>query len=391
MILALLGFYVIRYILPANLRIDEIKTARADRGTVIRTVPAEGVVEPENEVLMRSPANSVIESIIKGPGSYVTPGELIMRIDPQPIISEIDRLEDQIEVKKNNLRKNHLSARSIKVDLDYNVEMKKLKIVSIKSELNDQEQLLEVGGISPAKFDQTKQELVIAEKDLDMILEKNSIRLQQLEAEEEGLMLQIEIQEKDLEEKREILQQMNIRANTAGIVLNTYGKEGEKVSAGELLVLKSDLSSYKVSGSIDEKFAEQIKTGREVIVRIDRNRLQGKVGTIKPIIENNKVLFDVYLEDSSHDKLIPNLRVDLEIVRARRDSVVRLPVGEAFNNSRFQDVFVIKSGKAVRTEVETGIKGSDYFEIKSGLTEGDEVIVSDITSFRHNKEVDILD
>ena len=391
LLLVLLSILFVRYIFPASLDQEDIKTARIERGDVIQTIPAEGIVEPENEVLLRSPANSVIKNIIKGPGSYVTPGEVIMVIDPQPIISDITKLEDQIEVKKNNLRRNRLNARSIKIDLDYNVEMKKLKIASIKSELADQEQLLAVGGISPAKYDQTKQELVIAEKDLEMILEKNSIRLKQLEAEEEGLQLQIEIQEKELEEKRKILEQMSIKANTAGIILNTYGKEGEKVSSGELLVSKSDLSSYKISGSIDEKFAESIKTGREVFIEVDSEIIKGKIGNIKPIIENNKVLFDVFLQNSSNSKLIPNMKVGLQIVRARRDSVLRVPAGEAFDNGGDQMVFVIKDEKAIRTDVKTGIKGNNYIEILSGLKEGDDIIISDISSFRHNKEIEISD
>ena len=74
-----------------------------------------------------------------------------------------------------------------KVDLDYNVQVKNLRIASLKSELADQEQLLEVGGISPARFEKTRQELELAEKDLFMLKEKNSIRLEQLEADEEGL------------------------------------------------------------------------------------------------------------------------------------------------------------------------------------------------------------
>ena len=102
------------------------------------------------------------------------------------------------EVITNNLEKNRLNAESIKADLSYNAETKKLKISSIKSTLVDQKQLLEVGGISQAKYDATKQELVLAEKELNLVKQKNAIKLAQLEAEEKGLILQIEMQQKEL-------------------------------------------------------------------------------------------------------------------------------------------------------------------------------------------------
>lgn len=382
-------YYVFRFIVPPTLGPGGYETAVVDRGLVMKTANAEGFVEPENEVLLRSPASSVIKKIFNEPGSYVDLGEVILILDPKPIEYEIENLEDQLAVKRNNLHKNRLNAQSIGVDLEYNVEMKKLKIASIKSELADQEQLLEVGGISTARYEKTKQELVFTEKDLEMILKKNSIRLRQLEAEEKGLLIQIKIQEKDLSEKKEILKKMVIRAPSAGIILNVYGKEGENKNIGQLLVMMSDLTSFKINGSTDEKFSDLVKTGKAVYAIVDRERLPGKIGNIKPLIEDNKIQFDVFLEESSHQKLMPNLKVNMLIVRTKKDSVLRIKIGTAFGNEEKMEVFVIESDKAVRKEIVTGLKGPDYMEIISGVREGDHLIISDISSFRHMKEVEI--
>ncbi|GAI27017.1 unnamed protein product, partial [marine sediment metagenome] len=215
---------------PPSIILSQYRTAEVDIGTVLRTVEAEGVVVPQSEVLLLSPASSIIKQIAKVPGSHVDAYQTILRLDPKPIQDEIASIEDQLEVKRNNLHRNRLNARSTRLDLDYNVEMKKLRITSLKSEVSDQEELLNVGGISPARFEKTKQELTLAEKELEMILSKNSIRLKQLEAEEQGLKLQIEIQEKELETKNENLSKTTVRAPSAGIVMSINGKEGEKVN-----------------------------------------------------------------------------------------------------------------------------------------------------------------
>ena len=215
---------------PPSIDLNYYRTAEVDIGTVFTTVEAEGIVEPENEVLLLSPATSIVKQIVQVPGSHVDPFQTILRLDPKPIEDEIASIEDQLEVKRNNLHRNRLTARSTRLDLDYNVEMKKLRIASLNSEVADQEELLEVGGISPAKFEKTKQELTLAEKELEMILSKNSIRLKQLEAEEQGLRLQIDIQEKELETKKENLSRTTVRAPSAGIIMSINGKEGEKVN-----------------------------------------------------------------------------------------------------------------------------------------------------------------
>lgn len=382
-------FYIVRYIMPTRLVAGEFRTSVVEYGDVVRIIDAEGIVEPENEVLLRSASNGVIKKILKVPGSHVKPGEIILIMDTEPIEKEIEDTEDQLGVMRNNLRKNRLTARSTRVDLDYNVEMKKLKIASIKSELSDQEQLLEVGGISPAKIAKTQQELVFAEKELETILEKNSIRLKQLEAEEEGLQLQIEIKEKELERKREILNDMIIRAPSSGIVLNVYGEEGKKFNSGDLLVQMSNMNSFKLTGSVDEKYADVVKTGGKVYAKLESVSLSGQIGRVKPVIENNKVSFDVFLAENNNPNLIPNMKVRLEVVTASRDSVLRIARGDAFSSEGEQHAFTINGNKAVRKEVKIGLVGTGFVELISGAEPGERLIVSDISSYRHLKEIEI--
>jgi HlyD family secretion protein len=358
-------------------------------GSVVSTELATGIVEPENEVLLLSPASSIILKIENGVGSKVQAGEAIIRLDPKPILNEIENIQDQLEMKKNNLEKTRLNARGIRVDLDYNIEVKRLKVASLKSELADQEQLLEVGGISPARHEKTKQELVLAEKDIETVQEKNSIRLKQLEAEEEGLKLQIQIQEKDLAQKQDLLSKMVIRAPSAGIVLEINGNEGEMVKTDQTLIRMSDLTTYKIRATIDDNQADVIKTGKDVYALIDRTRLQGKIGTISPVIRDKKIEFDVHLNRSDYSQLRPNLEVELHVVRAAKDSTVRLRKGPAVDPDKTVELYKVESGLAKLTEITIGLRGDEYIEIQKGAEPGDRLITSDIGAIRKLKEIEI--
>jgi HlyD family secretion protein len=383
------AFYLVyRFLMPGPLKPGEYKTSILDYGPVFTSVPASGIVNPKNEVLLLSPSSSIISKIYVAPGSHVSKGDVILSLDPRATLQEIESLKDQLGIMENDLQKNRLNARSVRVDLDYNAEVKNLKISSLKTEIGDQEQLLKVGGISPALFEQTKQELVLAEKDLKTTQEKNSIRLKQLEADENGLLLQIEMRRKDLQTKMDLLQQLNIKAPSNGIILSIIGNEGEKIDRDKLLVRMSDLSNYKIKSSIENKYAEQLKTGGEVFAIIDNARLKGTIGSVSPVLTDKKINFDVFLDYSNFTKLIPNLEVDLMIVTRQKDSVLRVEKGPAFNKNKQQDVYIVRGNKALKVTIETGLVGTDYIEIISGLQKGDRVITSDISSFRHKKEVD---
>jgi HlyD family secretion protein len=364
-------------------------TGKVDTGPVLCNVEAQGVVVPENEVFLRAYSAGVVKKIINSPGTHIKAGEVILQLETEQIEKDIENAVDQLDVMKNNLSKNRLNANSTKVDLEFNMEMKKLSITTLKSDLADQEQLLEVGGISPAKIEKTRQELVIAEMGFKTTQQKNAIQLKQLDAEEEGLLLQIAMKEKDIEAKNLSLSKMAIRSPSAGIVLNIYKKEGEKANSDELLAQISNMTSFKINASISEDYADVVKTGGEVTARVNENLLEGKIGRVLPVIENNKVNFEVFLTDNSNPDLIPNLKINLSVATAKKDSVLRISQGEAFNQAEKQYIFLVKGKKAIRKEIITGLKGSDYLEIVSGVNNGDVLILSDISSFRHMKEVEI--
>jgi HlyD family secretion protein len=391
-VLALLlfsAFYSFRHFSPKRIIPGGFVTGKVDSGAVVYTLDAQGVVVPENEVFLRAYSSGVIKKIINSPGSHIKAGDVILLLETDQTKTNIENATDQLEVMKNNLWKNRLNATSTKVDLEYNMEMKKLNITSLKSDLADQEQLLEVGGISPAKIEKTRQELVIADMELKTTQQKNSIQLKQLDAEEEGLLLQIAMKEKEIEMMNETFSKMTIKAPSSGIVLNIYKKEGEKVNSDELLAQISNMTTFKINASIGEDFADKVKTGGEVCAEVNKEFLSGQIGRVLPIIENNKVNFEVFLVESNHPSLIPNMNIDLKVTIEKRDSVLRIPTGEAFNKSEKQFVFVLRGDKATRKEIITGLKGSNYIEIISGINIGDDIILSDISSFRHMKEVEI--
>lgn len=390
-IIAISAFLINQFAFRRTVNANSIQTSVVDSGAVTIYVEAAGVIEPANEVVLLSPATAVVKRIIRKPGHRVNTGDIIVQLDRKDMKEEIERIQDQLEVKQNNLRKNRLNARNIKIDLEYKVEVKKLKIASLKAQVEDEKQLLEVGGISPSRFEQTKQELTLAKKDLKTLLTKNSIRLEQLEADEEGLILQIEMQEKELANARDLYEEMLIKAPSAGIVLNVNGTEGEKVKEDQVLITLSNLSRFKIKASIDEKHSEFIKTGQPVYALVEGTRLKGRIGNINPSVENDRVQFNVNLEQGDHPKLRPNQKVKLMVIKHQKNQVARIQNGDAIGSSGKQKLFVINNGKAVKKEVNLGMISSEYVEVKEGIAVGDCVIVSGIPAFSNLREIEIVD
>jgi HlyD family secretion protein len=362
-------------LMPKAVSLSDCITLTVHQGDIYEPIVATGTVEAENEVLIRSPYTSIVKQIYKEPGSRVQKGDVILMMEDEFIKDEIDKIKDQLDLKRNSLEKNKLSEFSTNIDLNYSEEVKKLNVTSLKTQLADEEQLLEVGGISPAKIEKTKQEIALAEKDLMMLKQKNAIRLKQLKAEEQGLNLGIKIQEKELEEKMNRMNQMRVLAPSSGIILSISNKVGEKVNTDNILVRMSDLSTFKIAGAVEDKVADYIKTGKKVYAIIDSERLPGNIGNVTPVVANNQILFNVHLEQKNHPKLISNQQIILWVVRKEFSNVLIIKNINLFDKEVPGVMYVLKNGEATRHEVKTGIKNPDQIQVLSGLEAGDTIIV----------------
>ena len=361
--------------MPKAFKISDCILIIAEKGEAFEPIVAKGTVEAENEVLIRCPYTSIIKQIYREPGSRVQKGDPILLMEDEAIKGEIDKLKDQLDLKRNTLEKNKLSEFSTNIDLNYNEEVKKLNVTSLKTQLADEEQLLEVGGISPAKIEKTKQEIALAEKDLAMLKQKNAIRLKQLNAEDQGLNLGIRIQEKEMADKMNTLNQMRVVAPSNGIILSIANKVGEKVNTDNVLIRMSDLSTFKIAGSVEDKVADYIRTGRKVYAVIDSERLPGLIGNVTPVIENNKILFNVHLEQKNHPKLIPNQSITLWVIRKEVENAIIINNLSLFEKEIPNLVYVLKNGEATRCVITTGIKNPDHLQILTGLEPGDTIVI----------------
>ena len=148
----------------------------------------------------------------------------------------------------------------------------------------------------------------------------------------------------------------------------------------------SDLSTFKLNGSVDEKYASQIKTGSPVFVTVEGEQLKGLIGSVTPMVENNKVQFNVHLDKNNHPKLIANQNVQIQIFSQKKDNVLRIRKLPDIEPGKPCKIFVVQGEKAVKREITIGITGNEYFEIISGLKEGEMVIADETSSFRHLSE-----
>jgi HlyD family secretion protein len=126
-----------------------------------------------------------------------------------------------------------------------------------------------------------------------------------------------------------------------------------------------------------------------VIIRINDSTLHGTVSNINPSVQNGILSFDVSFDQKNNLLLRPNMKVDLFLVTATKNNVMRVKNGAAFKGGVTQDIFVVVNNKAIRKAVNTGLSNFDYVQLTDGVKPGDVVIISDMKAFQNSSEIKI--
>ena len=187
-----------------------------------------------------------------------------------------------------------------------------------------------------------------------------------------------------------------ITAPISGTVITKSVKAGDKISAGGssavTLVTIYDLSEVTFEMSVDELDVQNVQVGQSVTVTADAFEDQvftGKVTNVSLAGTNSNGVtnYPVTVTLDEVGDLLPGMNVDGVITLNQAEGVLSIPVDALMRGNKvyIKDDSVKEADGAVpagfrSVEVETGLMNDQYVEITTGLSEGDEVYVSESTA-----------
>ena len=368
-------YYGLRLLRPSG-DADSLRFATVERGPVSNTITATALILPAFEEQVNAPVATTIESVVQETGSEVKPGDLLLKLDRDYVSLQLDGRRDALAVKENSIDLLRLEYDRDLRDLGYDAEIKKLELASAKSALGDAQRLQQVGGATEEEVEAAEFAVRILELEVKKLDNQLSYSQNSLAGRKRQLQLEVGMEEKEVRQLSRKLAETEVRAPRAGVITWVNENIGQRVEEGAPLVRIANLGRYKIEGTASDRYAEQLTVGMPVELKLPRVTLTGTITDILPEVSDNTLKFRVDLDDSGNENLRPNMRAELNVVQDRRENALRVKNGPAFRGGNRQEVFVVRGGEAVRTEITLGLRNGDYVEILSGVGEGDRLIIS---------------
>jgi HlyD family secretion protein len=391
-----------------------VNTEKVQKRNLKAIVSASGKIQPKRFVNISADTSGRVTDLAVNEGDRVTKGQFLLQIDPRNLRTRVQSGEASVGAARSQLEQMRLSLESARTALKQ------------AEDAYRRQQNLDKGGLT------TRETLERAENELKM-------RQADLRSQEQNLrtlQLRTEQEQATLENAKTDLSKVRIESPIDGIVTRRNIEQGETAvvgtmnNAGTVLLQVADMSVIEAEVEVDETDIPEVQLGQIATITVDA--ISGKTFTAKVTEIGNSPIqttgqastqatnFKVTLQvEGEIPDVRPGFTCTAEITTATRDNAVAVPIqattvremvvddkGQVVREpvtpgrrpaaggvqaselkpgqerKELEGVFVVRDGKAVFEPVKTGIAGEKFFEVSSGLKDGDQVIVGPISSVR---------
>jgi RND family efflux transporter MFP subunit len=191
--------------------------------------------------------------------------------------------------------------------------------------------------------------------------------------------------EAQLQQAKIRLEEATLLAPFAGVVADVGVGVGEQIGTDAPIRL-IDVSRYIIEVTVDEIDVARVQVGQTVEVLIDALGSPALIGTVKRIAPQAQATsevtaYELTLEvDPGQRPVRAGMTASANIVLDRRDNVLLVPAS-AVRTENGQTVVTVVTTDANGQQqtstqaVEVGLRANDQIEIRSGLTEGQQVLL----------------
>lgn len=337
-----------------------VELAPARLGDISSFLSSTSNLRSRREVEVATQAEGIVREMLVEEGDFVKQGQVLCRLD-----------DSKVRIRLQTARQKLAQARLQQEKAEIRQEKAAVQIQNTREDLARYQALFEEKLVSEREVAQLKYSLDELEHDhrvSDSEVREFHHRVEELEA---------EIAQAQLE-----MTQTTIRAPFAGQITRRMITVGQTVRSLDPLFNLADSSPLLADVFLSEKDAFLVHIGQPVRVHsgvAGSAGLRGKIALISPVVDQTTGTVRVTVElpaPKDGGPFKPGSFVRVEIETETRESAILIPKRAVMEEDEEQFVFVAQQDSVKRVAVEVGYQNEGEVEIRSGISEGEKVVVA---------------
>ena len=348
-------------------------------------------------------------------GSYVTQGSVLVRLDPRDAQIRLEQARAQVEQQRQAVQQAESNAEQALATLRQTQarlgvrdgetfqikDFSQVKSITAQLELAEKElrraeRLLETGDVSRSIYDQRKSQRDSLIGQLDEARSNAAVAIRAIDTARAAYEAQrsavgvaravVANAQTQVDAAQKAVSDTSVLAPITGYVAERTADVGEFISPNtpnSKLATIVRTSTLRVRIDVPEQDIAKIATGQGVSVQTSAwpdRRFAGTVVRVSPSLNATARTLTVEAEIQNVDGLLkPGQFATVRITQSKPEPAVMIPVKAVKTVADTNSVFVVKDGVARETFVQLGLLEGEQIQIKSGVIEGDKVVVSDLS------------
>lgn len=170
-----------------------------------------------------------------------------------------------------------------------------------------------------------------------------------------------------------------VRAPFSGVVGRRSVSLGDYVTTSSTLISLQTVDPQRATFQVPERYAEKLEQGQRVQIRVaalQNQEFTGIVDFVDPVVQlpARTILVKAQVPNGRR-QLQSGMFIEARLATETRPNAVLVPEEAIVPMQGANFVWVVVDGKAARRQVGIGIRIPGYVEIRSGVDEGEQVVV----------------
>ncbi|WP_019603573.1 efflux RND transporter periplasmic adaptor subunit [Teredinibacter turnerae] len=375
-----------------NLRVasEDIRTGVVKKGAFAVQVLGNGTVVPNDiDLVIPRTVGDVVEVHVKS-GDYVTPGQLLFTLTNEELKVELSA--QSLELAESNAT---LASRSFELDEQLTkLEFEEVRLESEFRIVDEKYQALrklmnlDVPPISALDYSQAKIRAEQFRKQWKLAVQQVENFKQKRDAQLEQYRVNVTVAEKRLENIRQKVDSLSLKAKKEGVIQEVEIKPGQRLNLGQVLGKIVSSNDIFVRLKVPAIKSDKLEVNQNAVIESNGRKIQGKVIRIDPNVVGASLSVDIALEQEA-PFLKTNMYVSGEIKVFNIEETLFVEKMSSLVENSSTKIYVFGESKksAYLKEVQFGEISNRYVQIKAGLEEGQEIILTDLDDARGAEKI----
>ena len=368
---------------------DEITVSTVVEGQFYDYVRVSGRVAPIQVVQLSPEEGGIVREKVVEEGTRVKKGDVILRLSNSGLDLQILNAEAELAEKQNLLRNTQVAMQQDRL-------ANRTELATLATDIQRKERAMKQRERLYASRLMSREECLQSREDYELARQKYDLVQQRLQQDSIYRSAQMDQMEDNLDNMRRnvlLVRQRRERLEVRSIIDGELGlldvELGQSISAGFKVGQINDLSDFKVEAYIDEHYIDRVRTGLTATLERGDTTYNLRVRKVYPEVREGKFRTDLVFEGDRPDNLRIGQNFYLNLELGKPEQAVMVPRGTFFQSTGGNWIFVFdKQGRtAYRRTISIGRQNAQYYEVLSGLEQGEQVITSGYEPFGDNEEV----